>query len=239
MWWAGRAAAKPACETLSFEGSAFTACRYDPARHELALVTTGSDGKALRGFRLLRTFLGERAPRVAFAMNAGMYDSQGLPIGLYVEDGAEGHALNRRDGPGNFHLKPNGVFWVDAAGRAQVTETEAFAQRERKARMASQSGPMLVIDGALHPAIAPNGSSLNIRNGVGACGEAGAAIFVISEGPVSFGRFARLFRDELACRSALYFDGSVSSLWWPGERRMDARAPLGPMVVVFEREETP
>lgn len=234
-WWMGRASAPPACAAISFEGSAFTACRFDPERHDLSLVTFGQDGEALRGFARLRAFLGKRARKVAFAMNAGMYDERGSPIGLYVEDGVQRRALNTRDGPGNFHLKPNGVFWVDEAGRGRVTETAAFAAAARRPLWASQSGPMLVINGALHPAIAPNGTSLHLRNGVGACGEDGGAVFVISEAPVSFGRFARLFRDALHCSNALYFDGTVSSLWSPRQGRMDSGHPLGPMVVIFQR----
>lgn len=235
IWWAGREASPPACEAVRFEGSDFVACRYEPARHELKLIVDGQDGRALRGFQRLRAFLGREARRVAFAMNAGMYDEQGSPIGLYVQDGVEKRALNTRDGPGNFHLKPNGVFWVDRAGRARVATTAAYAAANAAPRWASQSGPMLVVNGALHPSIAPNGTSLHVRNGVGACGQDGGAIFAISEAPVSFGRLARLFRDELHCRDALYFDGTVSSLWSPRQGRMDGGYPLGPMVAVFDR----
>ncbi|WP_171524391.1 phosphodiester glycosidase family protein, partial [Acinetobacter baumannii] len=64
-------------------------------------------------------------------------------------------------------------------------------------RFATQSGPMLLIDGQLHPKLAENGTSLQIRNAVGV-GLNGSAWFAISNAPVSFGRFARLFRDKLA-----------------------------------------
>ena len=99
---------------------------------------------------------------------------------------------------------------------------------------ATQSGPMLVIEGALHPAIQDDGSSRLIRNGVGVRG-ARIAVFVISDDPVSFGKFARLFRDDLGCANALFLDGTVSSLWAPELNRKDAVAPLGPMVVALGR----
>jgi uncharacterized protein YigE (DUF2233 family) len=92
---------------------------------------------------------------------------------------------------------------------------------------------MLITEGKLHPAFQPNGDSLNIRNGVGACG-GNTAWFAISDEPVSFGRFARLFRDKLKCPNALFLDGAVSSLWEAGARQ-DRRAPLGPMIAVFKR----
>jgi len=91
-----------------------------------------------------------------------------------------------------------------------------------------------VIEGALHPAIQPNGQSLHVRNGVCAAGP-DDAWFAISDEPVSFGRLARFFRDGLGCGNALYFDGSVSSLWDRPASRRDERAELGPIVAVFER----
>ena len=66
---------------------------------------------------------------------------------------------------------------------------------------------------------------------------AGRAHFVISEGPVSFGKLARYFRDVLKTPDALYLDGSVSALWDPATGRMDARAPIGPMIVIEEKPE--
>jgi uncharacterized protein YigE (DUF2233 family) len=93
---------------------------------------------------------------------------------------------------------------------------------------------MLLIGGAVHRAITPDGPSKNIRNGVGIL-DAHRAVFVISNEPVSFGRFARFFRDELGCRDALFLDGTISSAWIPQLRRMDYTAPLGPMLVVLER----
>jgi uncharacterized protein YigE (DUF2233 family) len=94
---------------------------------------------------------------------------------------------------------------------------------------------MLVVNGQIHPRIQPNGPSLNFRNGVGV-DSSGTAWFAISDDPVSFGRFARFFRDALDCRNALFLDGAVSSLWDPGAGRKDRRAELGPMIMVFRRD---
>lgn len=222
-----------ACEQRRFEGSAFTACRYDRRRDSLALILDGPQGP-LRSLAALETALGPRAQHLRFAMNAGMYDEQGRPIGLYVEDGRERRRINRQAGPGNFHLLPNGVFTVAADGRVAVIPSGRYRPASRP-RWATQSGPMLVIDGRLHPAIQDNGPSLHIRNGVGV-DSPDTAWFVISDDAVSFGRMARFFRDVLLCPNALYFDGSVSSLWdRPGGRR-DTRTDLGPLVAVFERE---
>jgi uncharacterized protein YigE (DUF2233 family) len=224
-----------ACEQRSFEGSAFTVCPFNAASDELRLAWRGKDGHPLRSLAALEESLGPDALRVRFAMNAGMYDEEGDPIGLFVEEGEERQGLNTREGAGNFHLLPNGVFAVDAEGRVSVTTARSFRKEVPSPRWATQSGPMLVIDGKLHPKFDANGVSQLVRNGVGVKDSA-KAYFVISEEGVSFGRFARFFRDGLGCEDALYLDGSVSSLWDPGAGRQDAFSDLGPMVVVFRRE---
>jgi uncharacterized protein YigE (DUF2233 family) len=222
------------CARERFEGSRFTVCRYDPAHDRLRLILAGADGKPLRRMAAVKAALGARAGQVRFAMNAGMFDDDGRPVGLYVEAGRAIAPLNTRDGPGNFHLKPNGVFSVDAEGRAQVATTQDFESRHAQPSFASQSGPMLVIGGAMHPAIQIDGPSRNIRNGVGVAAD-GRAYFVISQDRVSFGRLARLFRDRLECPDALYLDGAVSSLWAPALGRMDDSFALGPVFVITEK----
>jgi uncharacterized protein YigE (DUF2233 family) len=223
-----------ACQQRSFEGAAFTLCRYDRRRDEIALFLDGRAGR-LRSLAALEAELGPRAGRLRFAMNAGMYDEAGAPIGLYVAQGRRRHAINRRPGAGNFHLLPNGVFTIAADGRVAIVPTARYDPGLRP-RWATQSGPMLVIDGALHPAIQADGPSLHIRNGV-CVADPDTAWFAISEEPVSFGRLARLLRDRLGCRNALYLDGSVSSLWDRPARRRDGYSELGPLVAVFAREE--
>ena len=208
----------------SFEGSRFTVC--DPKDGELRLVAA-SESPA-RGFADLQSHIDPT--KVLFAMNAGMFDEDGRPIGLAIVDGKQVHAINRREGFGNFHLLPNGIFLVRTNGRAQVVETAAF-ETAGDIRFASQSGPMLVIGGKLHPKFEPDGPSRYIRNGVGV--RDGKALFVISQDPVSFGKMARFFREALKTPNALYFDGSVSSLWDPAGNRQDSHSQLGPMVVAL------
>lgn len=222
------------CEQRRFEGSRFIVCAYNPARDELRLASRGADGAYMRDFDALSAKLGRDSARLRFAMNAGMFNDAGAPIGLYIEDGEERHPLRLTEGPGNFHMKPNGVFWQGADGDVHVTPSEEFAAREHDAKWATQSGPMLVIAGELHPQFQQDGPSRYIRNGVGVRDEHGA-YFVISSGAVSFGRFARFFRDELGCRDALFLDGAVSSLWAPSLDRRDDAHEIGPMVVVLNR----
>lgn len=220
------------CETRAFEGDRFVVCRYAAARQEIRILARTPAGP-VDSLPNLQRVLGRDAARVAFAMNAGMYEPDQSPVGLFVSQGRTIAPLNPRPGAGNFYLKPNGVFWVDARGRAHVDETAAFAASGAAAQWATQSGPLLVSGGRLHPKVSPNGTALAVRNAVGAKG--GEAWFVISEGPVSFGRLARLMRDQLGCGDVLYLDGVVSSLWAPELGRQDRRVGLGPLVVVLAR----
>ncbi len=228
-------AGTPACDTRTFEGSRFTVCSYDARADEIRLAWRGADGQPLRSLAALEQSLGEKAATVRFAMNAGMYDEAGAPIGLFIEEGEERKKLNTRSGGGNFHLLPNGVFAISNNGQVSVTRTSEFAKRVPSPRWATQSGPMLVMSGKLHPKFDENGPSQLVRNGVGVR-DPKTAYFVISEEGVSFGRFARFFRDALGCPDALYLDGSVSSLWDPGAGRQDAFSELGPMILVLRRD---
>jgi uncharacterized protein YigE (DUF2233 family) len=229
------ASAKPAvaspCDAVTFEGIPMTHCVADPSRHRIATDLGPDGGAPYRSFAALASGLGDEAGKIAFAVNAGMFGEDGKPIGYYVERGERLRTLNRADGGGNFHLKPNGVFFGTGGVWQVLPSDKFFSDVADRPSFGTQSGPMLVIAGKLHPEFAEEGPSKLIRNGVGV-DAAGRAHFVISEGPVSFGRFARYFRDELKTPNALYLDGSVSSLWDPVANRQDARAPLGPLIVV-------
>ncbi len=220
--------AASACATRLFEGSRFTVCELERGKVE---IRTSGPGGPHRTFAALQASLKQRSERVAFAMNAGMFDEKGRAIGLLVEDGKQLRAINRRKGGGNFHLMPNGVFLVRKDGKAEVVTSADYAPA-KDIMFATQSGPMLVIDGKLHPAFDRDGTSKHFRNGVGIAPD-GTPVFVISADPVSFGKFARFYRDSVKAKNALFFDGAVSALWDPAAHRMDSHAPLGPMVIVF------
>ena len=226
-------AAVSACRPQTFEDSRFIVC--DAGLGQVELVAAAKGEQPVRRLADLELTLGKRATLVAFAMNAGMYDEGGRPIGLAIVEGRQVRAINRRTGGGNFHLMPNGVFQVRRDGRAEVVTSDRW-QPSPTIRIATQSGPMLVIDGRLHPAFARDGSSRHIRNGVGIAPD-GRPRFVISDDPVSLGKFARFFRDSLKCKNALFFDGAVSALWDPANHRRDLTKPLGPIVVAFKPPE--
>ena len=219
--WAG-------CAAQAFEGNAYVICRFDLGQDRLALYNLGPDGQPYGSFAALEKALKAQGKSLAFAMNAGMYDQKLKPIGLFVEAGQQLKKINRRDGPGNFHLKPNGVFYIEG-GRGGVMETEAYVKSAMRPDYASQSGPMLVVDGRIHPKFSVDGESRQRRNGVGMVDEH-VMVFAISEGHVNFHSFARLFRDHLRCANALFLDGAISSLYAQELDRSDGFVSLGPIV---------
>jgi uncharacterized protein YigE (DUF2233 family) len=201
----------------------------------LRLAVTDPNGKALRNFAGLSRTFGADTARVRFAMNAGMFGTDSMPIGLYIENGVTRRRINRvQSAHGNFYMQPNGVLWIGRDGSGHIDATTDFGARNPAARWATQSGPMLVISGKVNPQFSADGPSRYIRNGVGDQNN-GTLVFVISEDAVSFGRFARFFRDVLKSRNALYLDGAISSLWIPRNGRMDAGHQLGPLVVVLDK----
>ena len=221
------------CEAVMFEETPLTHCAADPARHRIRTALDGPDGAPARSLAVLRNTVA-RPEDVAFAMNGGMFDAEGRPIGYYVENKERRQTLNRNEGGGNFHLLPNGVFF-GSGGEWHVRATEDFAATvTKRPDFGTQSGPMLVIDGELHPHFDTDGASKKIRNAVGV-DLAGRAHFVVSEAPISFGKLARYFRDELKTPNALFLDGSVSQLWHPARDRLDGGPPLGPLIVVEKR----
>lgn len=216
--WAG-------CRDLTFDGQGYTVCEVK-ADEDLRIFQTGPDGKPFGSFDRVNRSLGDK--RLGFAMNAGMYHPDRAPVGLLIEDGEQRKGIVPGGSWGNFGLVPNGVFCIGDGFR--VVETQAWIADPPNCRYATQSGPMLVIDGELHPRFLPDSTSRHIRNGVGVSADGQTAWFAISSGSVTFHEFARLFRDELGTPEALYFDGSISRLHAPELGRNDIGFPLGPMV---------
>ena len=221
------------CTERSFDGLAFTACEVDPRTDALRLFLDAPSGEKFGQFSSIDNTLQDEGKVLAFAMNAGMYHDDRAPVGLYIEDGQEIMRVIPNAGPGNFGLLPNGVFCI-RENRADVIETLTYAATPPECRHATQSGPMLVIDGDLHPRFLADSTSRYVRNGVGTSEDGSRVVFVITDQAVTFHEFGRIFRDDLGLPQALFFDGSVSRLHAPQLGRSDFGRWMGPIVGVVE-----
>lgn len=233
------AAGASTCRTEAFESMAYVVCSFDLAASDLRIFWGDEERRPYRTFSALADDLAERGLELVFAMNGGMYGVDLRPIGLLVEDGRELRRANLAEAPAdlspvpNFYKKPNGVFYVGET-EAGVMETGRFLDEGPAVRFATQSGPLLVIDGKLHPAFIEGSSDRRRRNGVGVSGPT-TVHFAISQGRVNFYDFARFFRDHLGSENALYLDGgSAPGLYSPQLRRNDrpGHGGYGPIIGV-------
>ncbi len=222
------------CREQVFEAVGYIVCEMNLRDYGIGLFHDGIDGKPFGSVEAFAKAMKAKGTPLVLAMNGGMYHQDLSPVGLYVEEGRMTTPLNLSDGSGNFFMKPNGVFALTRSGEALVMASDAYATAAPDALLATQSGPMLVVDGVIHPRFEPNGSSRNIRNGVGVNAK-GNIVFAIAQSPVSFGSFARLFGDGLGCRNALYFDGVISAFSNGSKLLVGKADPAGPILAVSRK----
>ena len=226
LLWAAPAQAD--CARADYMDQRFTFCEAS-AGDDLRLFLRDTKGQTFGSFASVNAALTDADKTLDFAMNGGMYHPDRAPVGLYIEDSVEQARLILSEGPGNFGLLPNGVFCVEDT-RLTIIESHAFAAARPACRYATQSGPMLVIDGAYHPRFKQDSESRLLRNGVGVSADGQRAGFVMADSAVNLWEFARFFRDHLGLPQALYIDGRVSRLHAPALDRSDWGLTMGPIL---------
>ena len=218
-------------KVINYQGAEYSVFTADPAKHKITLHWKNADGLLYSSIgNLLKT---DNDQKIVMVTNAGMYTPAQAPVGLYIENGVEMVSLNTSNCDGNFCLKPNGVLYIEKSG-PHVTAAENYSRETigKQVHYATQSGPMLVIDGKVHPAFNTSSTSLYIRSGVG-IDSMGKTVFAISNQPVNFHAFAMLFKDVFGCKNALYLDGAISLMYLPNIRD-DRGGKFGPMISVSE-----
>ncbi|HEV7644782.1 MAG TPA: phosphodiester glycosidase family protein [Pyrinomonadaceae bacterium] len=208
--------------SVSKAGKKYRALTVDIKNANLALYYRDENKEPFRSFDQLDKWLSAKNQRLVFATNAGMFGKGFFPLGLHIE---QGHVLQNMHLPkpgnnvdadavvGNFDLPHNGVFSV-REGKASVVETQKLAgvQDWSGVQLATQSGPMLLIDGAINPSFNENSGNLKIRSGVGIIDD-NNIVFAISDDPISFYDFALVFKEQFNCGNALFLDGAISKMY--------------------------
>jgi uncharacterized protein YigE (DUF2233 family) len=207
----------------------FISYTLNPTTQDLQLYWKNDKGQILRSISNLRTWLGSQHRELLFAMNGGMYMQNNAPLGLFVQNGKMLARLNKRIGKGNFYLQPNGVFYVSTDRKVGICKTRDYSKL-RDIRFATQSGPLLLVDGKINPLFEANSQKLNIRNGVGILPN-NKVVFVLSKVDVNFYEFANYFK-ALGCTNALFLDGCISQIYLPKEHWIHTDGDFGVIIGV-------
>lgn len=204
----------------------------DLKKSDLAFYLKDEQGKFFHNHKNLKSELAKKGKKLTFAVNGGMYNRDHSPQGLYIENGRLVAPLDTQSaGYGNFYLQPNGVFYLTKNKNGFVKTTSNF-QLEQDITFATQSGPMLVIDGKIHPVFREGSKNLNIRNGVGVLPD-GRLLFVMSKTKINLYNFANFFKKQ-GCQNALYLDGFVSRTYLPEQDYEEFDGKFG--VIIGETE---
>jgi uncharacterized protein YigE (DUF2233 family) len=204
----------------------------DPKTQYIRFYWKDDNLRIFRSIQNLKNWLEDKHETLVFATNGGMYKPDNSPQGLFIQDKKELVPLDTSSGTGNFYLKPNGVFYITSENKAAICETGKFASNG-DIKYATQSGPMLVINGAIHPVFKKGSTHLNIRNGVGILPN-NKVIFAMSKQEINLYDFATYFKD-LGCQNALYLDGFVSRTYLPEQNWVQLDGNFGVMIGVTKK----
>jgi uncharacterized protein YigE (DUF2233 family) len=198
-------------------------------KQEIKLYWKDDKQENFKSIQNLKNWLNKKHKKLMFAMNAGMYKQDNSPQGLFIENKKLISPLDTTRGNGNFYLKPNGVFYITIDNLPNICTTTNFIDNG-KVKYATQSGPMLVIDGQIHSAFKEGSTNLNIRNGVGILPN-NKIIFAMSKKEINFYGFAEYFK-KLGCKNALYLDGFVSRTFLPEQNWTQTDGNFGVIIGV-------
>lgn len=222
------------CISSHASGAAFLDYQVSLAKHTLRIYLNDAQGKPFSQFAALDRALDSRSEKLVFAMNGGIFMEDLRPLGLFIENGKVLRKLNtRQSGYGNFYMQPNGVFLIDENGAAILPTAQYPAHaKSRTVRFATQSGPMLVINKQMNPALPKASGSKLIRNA--ACViDKGTVVLSLAEEPVTFQALAQHLQ-AIGCQDALYLDGAISDIYWPEQGRGGTGGAFGPIIGVSE-----
>lgn len=203
----------------------------NPQKQNVRFYWKGNNG-AFKNIESLKKRLESENQNLLFAMNGGMFENDNSPKGLYIENSKILKNIDTLTGNGNFYLQPNGIFYLTKSGESNIIETKKYKQTPQTI-FATQSGPMLLIDGGeINPIFQRESNNLNIRNGVGIL-QNGELIFAMSKAEINFYNFAKLFK-EYGCKKALYLDGFVSRVYAPSKKREQIDGDFGVIIGISE-----
>ena len=210
--------------------STYQIIKIDLRKVDLTLHRSNSDNVLYKNFKDLEKDLQTLNKSLLFATNAGIFHKDYFPNGLYIESSKTISPLNTKNGKGNFYLKPNGVFMIQA-GIPQIMNTSHYKKSKASPEFALQSGPLLMDKGVIHPAFNKGSNNKFTRSGIGIQNDH-TVIIALSNTPVNLYAFADLFKTSLHCQNALYLDGFISQFYIPTKSEGINLRPYGSYIAV-------
>jgi uncharacterized protein YigE (DUF2233 family) len=211
----------------------FITYTVDPKKQRIEFYWKDSSNKTFGSIQNLKNWLSGHHRKLLFAMNGGMYKEDHTPLGLFIQNGKTVVPINNASAEGNFYLKPNGIFYLTNKHVPNVCITSDFSNT-REISFATQSGPMLVVDGQIHPSFKQGSANVNVRNGVGILPD-NKIVFAMSKKEINLYDFANYFK-SLGCKNALYLDGFVSRTYLPEKNWIQTDGDFGVIIGVTVNE---
>jgi len=215
-------------ESSLVNDTSLLAYTIDLSNSELDFYYQNEQHQNFKNFKKLKDWLKRKNKSLVFAVNGGMYYKDSSPQGLYIENGKIINEIDlKKNGYGNFYLQPNGIFYLTFDDEAFVTTAERFSENAN-IKYATQSGPLLLIEGKIHPKFRKGSKNMHIRNGVGILPD-GRLLFVMSKRKINFYDFALFFKKN-RCKNALYLDGFVSKTYLPEKNYFQMEGNFGVII---------
>lgn len=211
----------------------FISYKINPVKTTLKLYWKDYNGKPLKSLQALKDHCASKKEKLLFGMNGGMYKEDNSPLGLFIQYGKTVTAINKKKGNGNFYLQPNGILYITNNKLAQICTTKQFPG-STNIDYATQSGPMLLVDGKINPNFKNGSVNTNIRNGVGIL-PGNTLLFAMSKKEVSLYDFADYFK-QAGCTNALYLDGFVSRTYLPEKNCVQLDGNFGVLIGAVSKE---
>lgn len=216
-------------KNIKIDDERFITYTINPKKLNVEFYWKNEKGENFKNIENLKFWLKQRKKTLVFGTNGGMYRKNNSPQGLYIENKIQKAKVDTTNGNGNFYLKPNGVFYIKTDKTTNICLTNDFVN-DGKIKYATQSGPMLVINGKIHYAFKKNSTNLNVRNGVGVLPN-NEIMFVMSKKEINFYEFAEYFKNN-GCKNALYLDGFVSRTYLPEKNWIQTDGDFGVIIGV-------
>lgn len=228
-----------AAKSVNFAGAAYDT--YISESKNITFFWKNKQGFKYNSLGNLKLQIEQQGNKLIFATNGGMYTEQKDPQGLYVENGKELKSIDLSvNTNGNFYMNygnepnSNGIFLIDNSDNAKIIKSNEYHRYDLVTKFATQSGPILLFNGKINPAFTEGSSNKKYRSGVGII-NSNKVVFVLSKEPVNFYDFARIFRDQFKCQTAMYLDGEISKMYLPELNRYDVGGDFGVIIGIIKK----